>query len=56
MALGRTDTREWGDGTLAAAIRIAAVLHVRITNIRRDALHKLTSAITSGFTSIGIEA
>jgi len=33
-----------------------ARLHARITNIRRDALHKLTSDISSRFDMIGIEA
>jgi len=32
-----------------------ARLHARIANIRRDALHKLTSSITSEYTAIGIE-
>jgi putative transposase len=31
-------------------------LHARIANIRKDALHKLTSDITSRFDTIGIEA
>ncbi len=37
------------------AVAKLARLHLRISNIRKDSLHKLTSAITTGVSAIGIE-
>jgi len=39
----------------AKAVQKLARLHARIANIRKDALHKLTTRLTKGYSKIGIE-